>query len=59
MTMGATDQYASYMLEHRSPLENAKTTKVAATSAMAAFQKVLSSAGTMSSEIAATAKAKT
>jgi hypothetical protein len=55
--MGATDQYASYMLEHLSPRENAKITRVAATSATATVQKESSSSGTKSSVTHATAKA--
>ena len=55
--MGAIDQYASYMLEHFSPRENAKTTRVAARSATATVQKESKSSGTNSNVTHATAKA--
>jgi hypothetical protein len=47
------------MLEHLSPRENAKITRVAATSATATVQKESSSSGTKNKVTHATAKAAT
>jgi hypothetical protein len=59
MTMGAIDQYASYMLEQRRPRENAKITRVAATSATAAAQRGPTSSGRKTTVAQAAARAET